>query len=76
MQIDINNKFYTIKYDDVQWVELESTDLTVRITCDIITDEDFEEIPQNPLSLKDKIVLKIAKKTTKELLKTMKEIIK
>ncbi len=74
MQIDVNNKFYTIKYDDVQWIELESTDLTVRITGDIITDEDFEEIPQTPLSLKDKIVLKIAKKTTKELLKTSLQV--
>ena len=69
MQIDINNKIYTIKFDDCQWIEVDSTDLTVRITGDMITDEDFEELQKEANSLKDKVILKITKKTAQEILK-------
>lgn len=74
MQIDIDSKFYTIKYDECQWIEIDSADLTVRITGDMITDEDFEKLDKEAISLKDKFILKVTKKTAQELLKTTLQV--
>lgn len=44
MHIDINGQLYSIRYDESKWVEIDSADITVKITFSLLSDSDMEEI--------------------------------
>ncbi len=70
MQIDINGKSHLIEYDDSKWIEIEDTSDSVilKITGEILREEDFEGIISDKPDLKEKIAVKLFKKATNEIL--------
>ncbi len=65
MTIEVNGEVFSIKFDECKWVETKEKDLTLRITGDMVTDSDFEEIKNSATNLKEKILSKITRKTMK-----------
>lgn len=65
MTIEVNGEVFNIKFDECKWVEIKEKDLTLRITGDMVTDNDFEEIKNSATNLKEKILSKITRKAMK-----------
>lgn len=70
MQIDINEKAHFIEYDESKWIEVEDTtdSITLKITGEILREEDFGESDPQENKLKDKIAFKLFKKATTEIM--------
>lgn len=70
MQIDITEKTHFIEYDDCKWIEIEdATDSVVlKITGEILREDDFGELDPQESKLKDKIAFKLLKKATTEIM--------
>lgn len=70
MQIDITEKTHFIEYDDCKWIEIEdATDSVVlKITGEILGEDDFGELDPQESKLKDKIAFKLLKKATTEIM--------
>ena len=69
MQVDINKKAHFIEYDECEWIEIEdSTEtITLKITGEILREEDFGELEPQESKLKDKVAFKLFKKATEEI---------
>lgn len=65
MTTEVNGDVFNIKYDECKWVEIKEKDLTLRITGDMITDSDFEEVKNSATNLKEKIISKLTRKVMK-----------
>lgn len=65
MTIEVNREVFSIKIDECKWVETKEKDLTLRITGDMVTDSDFEEIKNSATNLKEKIISKLTRKAMK-----------
>lgn len=70
MQIDVNGKTHLIEYDESKWIEIEDTtdSITLKITGDILREEDFDGILSEEPDLKEKIAVKLFKKATNDIL--------
>ncbi len=70
MKIDINGKTHLIEYDESKWIEIEDTadSITLKITVEILREEDFDGILSEEPDLKEKIAVKVFKKATNEIL--------
>ncbi|MEE1503966.1 MAG: hypothetical protein UGF89_06955, partial [Acutalibacteraceae bacterium] len=68
--IDITEKTHFIEYDDCKWIEIEdATDSVVlKITGEILREDDFGELDPQESKLKDKIAFKLLKKATTEIM--------
>lgn len=68
MQIEINEKTHFIEYDESKWIEIEASAdvITLKITGDLLREEDFGESDSQESKLKEKIAFKIFKKATEE----------
>ncbi len=69
MKIDINGKTHLIEHNESKWIEIEDTadSVTLKITGEILREEDFEGIVSDEPDFKEKIALKFLKKATKEI---------
>ena len=70
MKIDINGKTHLIEYDESKWIEIEDTadSVTLKITGEVLREEDFDGILSDEPDLKEKIAVKLFKKATNEIL--------
>lgn len=62
LQIDVSGQLYAIRADESKWVEIKSDTAVIKITGEIFTESDFEEIKNAASNLTEKVLLKIAKK--------------
>lgn len=69
MQIDVNGKSHLIEYDESKWIEIEDTTDSVflKITGEILREEDFEGVESDKPDLKEKIAVRFLKKATEEI---------
>lgn len=69
MQIEINGSHHSMEYDESKWIEVDDITDTViiKITGEIIRDEDFGETDKNSSTLKEKTMFKLFKKVTAEI---------
>lgn len=69
MKIDINGKTHLIEYDESKWIEIEDTadSITLKITGEVLREEDFDNILSDEPDLKEKIAVKLFKKATNEI---------
>lgn len=71
MHLDINGQLYAILADECKWVEITSDTLILKITGEMLSDitlSNFDDMAKEPeTSLKDRIMLKLSKKTLKEI---------
>lgn len=78
MQIDVNGQLYFIRGDECQWIEITSDILIAKITGEMLSDNTlsgFDEAAEEPgTSLKDRIMLKLSKKTLKEIEKLVLQV--
>ena len=70
MQIDINGKGHLIEYDDCKWIEIEDTadSVLLKITGELLREDDFGELEPQESKLKDKIAFKFFQKATTEIM--------
>lgn len=70
MHLDINGKLYLIRADECTWVEITSDVLIAKITGEMLSDNTlsaFDEAGKEPsTSLKERVMLKLAKKVLVE----------
>lgn len=68
MQIEINEKTHFIEYDESKWIEIEDSAnvITLKITGELLREEDFGELDPQESKLKEKIAFKLFKKATEE----------
>ena len=59
MKIDINGKTHLIEYDESKWSEIEDTadSVTLKITGEVLREEDFDGILSDEPDLKEKIAV-------------------
>ncbi len=62
MHLDVDGQLYVIKFDECKWVEITSSPVILKITGDILTDSTLSELEDVDAKLKDRIMLKFAKK--------------
>ena len=63
LHIDINGQLHSIRFDESKWVEIDKENITVKITFDLLSDSDMEEIEEwMSDSLSGKILSKAFKK--------------
>ncbi len=69
MQIDVNGKSHLIEYDESKWIEIEDTadSVTLKITGEILREEDFRDVVSEKPDLKERIAAGFLKKATKEI---------
>ena len=70
MKIDVDGKSHLIEYDESKWIEIEnsSDSITLKITGEILREEDFDGVLSDEPDLKEKIAVKLFKKATNEIL--------
>ena len=70
MKIDVNGKSHLIEYDECKWIEIEDTthSITLKVTGEILREEDFEDLFSDNPDFKEKIAVKLFKKATNEIL--------
>lgn len=72
MKLDINGQLYFIQADECKWIEITSDTIIAKITGEMITDDTLSNIDEEARSadvkLKDRIMLKLAKRATEELI--------
>ncbi len=70
MKIDVNGKSHLIEYDESKWIEIEdiADSVTLKITGEILREDDFEDLMSDKPDLKEKIAVKLFKKATNEIL--------
>ncbi len=72
MKIDINGQLYFIQADECKWVEITTDTVIAKITGEMITDDTLsaidDESNSSDVKLKDRVMLKLAKKATEELI--------
>lgn len=70
MKIDVNGKSHLIEYDECKWIEIEDTadSVNLKITGEILREEDFEDLFSDNPDFKEKIAVKLFKKATNEIL--------
>ncbi len=70
MKIDVNGKSHLIEYDESKWIEIEDAadSVTLKITGEILREEDFEDLMSDKPDLKEKIAVKLLEKATKEVM--------
>lgn len=78
MHLDINGQLYAILADECKWVEITSDTLILKITGEMLSDitlSNFDDMAKEPeTSLKDRIMLKLSKKTLKEIEKLVLQV--
>lgn len=76
MQIDVDGQLYSIRADESKWIEInDRTDsVVVKITGEFLTDESFGELDNSVTKLKEKIMLKMMKKATSELMSLILQV--
>ena len=69
MKIEVNGKSHLIEYDECKWIEIEDTadSVNLKITGEILREEDFEGVVSDEPDLKEKIAVKLLEKATKEI---------
>ena len=70
MQVDIDGQLYSIRAEESKWIEInDKTDsIVMKITGEFLNDELFSEIDSSAETLKEKILFKIFKKASTELM--------
>ena len=70
MKIDVNGKSHLIEYDESKWIEIEdiADSVTLKITGEILREDDFEDLMSDNPDFKEKIAVKVFKKATNEIL--------
>ncbi len=76
MQIDVDGQLYSISYDESKWIEINDNkdSIVIKITGEFLTDEAFGELDESAAKLKDKIMLKLVKKATSELMSVILQV--
>ena len=76
MQIDVDGQLYSIRADESKWIEIndKKDSIVVKITGEFLTDEAFGELDNSVARLKDRIVLKMMKKATSELMSLILQV--
>ncbi|MBR3768196.1 MAG: helix-turn-helix transcriptional regulator [Clostridia bacterium] len=76
MQIDVDGQLYTIRADESKWVEINDNkdSMVIKITGEFLTDESFGELDNSAAKLKDKIMFKVMKKATTELMSLILQV--
>lgn len=69
MQFEINEKTHFVEFDESKWIEIEDAEnsVVIKITGEILREEDFGELDPRESKLKEKIAFKIFKKATEEI---------
>ncbi len=69
MQIDVNGKSHLIEYDESKWIEIEDTTdyVNLKITGEILREEDFEGVESDKPDLREKIAVSFLKRATEEI---------
>lgn len=68
MQVDINGQFYCIKGDETKWVEISSDTIVIKITGELLNEDEFAELEEEFTSLKEKVMFKLFKKATTQVM--------
>ena len=74
MHFDVNGQLYSIRADESKWIEVKSDTMIVKVTGELLTDDTFEELDGIDYSLKDKLMMKLAKKLTTEFLSLVLQV--
>lgn len=76
MQIDVDGEIHSIRADESKWIEInaDSDSIVVKITGEFLSDESFEELDNSVEKLKDKIMFKVLKKATSELMSLILQV--
>lgn len=69
MQFEINEKTHFVEFDESKWIEIEDAEnsVVIKITGEILREEDFGELDPRESKLKEKIAFEIFKKATEEI---------
>lgn len=76
MQIDIDGQLHSIRADESKWIEVsdKADSVVMKITGEFLTDESFDELDNSASGLKEKIMLKLLKKATNELMSIVLQV--